>query len=169
MSRYDGLIIPRSYSEYINKTDAATLLQALQQSGVMDAAPTANSNHPVKSGGVYESLLTNDKYTTNELQVGIWTDGKKIYRKVITYNYTAGGELNFGIFNVVAANQRIKSIDIFTSLFNNSRYQFFSGGDWEGDWRIHFYRIERSINISLGASYAAYNFTLYLVIEYIEA
>ena len=52
MSRYDGLIIPRSYSEYINKTDAATLLQALQQSGVMDAAPTANSNHPVKSGGV---------------------------------------------------------------------------------------------------------------------
>ncbi len=29
MSRYDGLIIPRSYSEYINKTDAATLSQAL--------------------------------------------------------------------------------------------------------------------------------------------
>ena len=53
MSRYDGLIIPRSYSEYINKTDAATLLQALQQSGVMDAAPTENSNHPVKSGGVF--------------------------------------------------------------------------------------------------------------------
>lgn len=54
MSRYDGLIIPRSYSEYINKTDAATLLQALQQSGVMDAAPTENSNKPAKSGGVYE-------------------------------------------------------------------------------------------------------------------
>ena len=56
MSRYDGLIIPRSYSEYINKTDAATLLQALQQSGVMDAAPIADSNHPTKSGGVYNSL-----------------------------------------------------------------------------------------------------------------
>ena len=56
MSRYDGLIIPRSYSEYINKTDAATLLQALQQSGVMDAAPIAGSNHPTKSGGVYNSL-----------------------------------------------------------------------------------------------------------------
>ena len=54
MSRYDGLIIPRSYSEYINKTDAATLLQALQLSGVMDAAPTENSNKPAKSGGVYE-------------------------------------------------------------------------------------------------------------------
>ena len=56
MSRYDGLLIPRSYSEYINKTDAATLLQALQLSGVMDNAPTANSNHPTKSGGVYTAL-----------------------------------------------------------------------------------------------------------------
>ena len=55
MSRYDGLIIPRSYSEYINKTDAATLQQALQLSGVMDAAPTANSNNPVKSNGIYNT------------------------------------------------------------------------------------------------------------------
>ena len=57
MSRYDGLIIPRSYSEYINKTDAATLLQALQLSGVMDNAPTENSNKPAKSGGVFTALL----------------------------------------------------------------------------------------------------------------
>jgi len=65
MSRYDGLIIPRSYSEYINKTDAATLLQALQQSGVMDAAPTAGSNHPVKSSGVNAAL--NSGVTLNQL------------------------------------------------------------------------------------------------------
>ena len=58
MSRYDGLIIPRSYSEYINKTDAATLLQALQLSGVMDNVPTAGSNHPVKSGGIYSAITT---------------------------------------------------------------------------------------------------------------
>ena len=56
MSRYDGLIIPRSYSEYINKTDAATLLQALQLSGVMDAAPTQNSNKPVKSSGIFNAI-----------------------------------------------------------------------------------------------------------------
>ena len=61
MSRYDGLIIPRSYSEYINKTDAATLLQALQLSGVMDNAPTANSNHPTKSSGVYTALTGKQK------------------------------------------------------------------------------------------------------------
>lgn len=56
MSRYDGLIIPRSYSEYINKTDAATLSQALQLPSVMDSTPTENSNRPVKSGGIYTAL-----------------------------------------------------------------------------------------------------------------
>lgn len=56
MSRYDGLIIPRSYSEYINKTDAATLSQALQLPSVMDSTPTENSNRPVRSGGIYTAL-----------------------------------------------------------------------------------------------------------------
>ena len=56
MSRYDGLIIPRSYSEYINKTDAATLQQALQLSGVMTNNPVKGSNLPVKSGGVWDSI-----------------------------------------------------------------------------------------------------------------
>ena len=56
MSRYDGLIIPRSYNEYINKTDAATLRQALQLPNVMDSTPTENSNVPVKSGGIYTAL-----------------------------------------------------------------------------------------------------------------
>lgn len=56
MSRYDGLIIPRSYSDYINKTDAATLSQALQLPNVMDSTPTENSNRPVMSGGLYTAL-----------------------------------------------------------------------------------------------------------------
>ena len=56
MSRYDGLIIPRSYSDYINKTDAATLSQALQLPSVMDSTPTENSNRPVRSGGIYTAL-----------------------------------------------------------------------------------------------------------------
>ena len=33
MAKYDGLVIPRSYSEYINKTDGATLSQALVNAG----------------------------------------------------------------------------------------------------------------------------------------
>ena len=56
MAKYDGLIIPRSYSEYINKTDAATHQQAHQLSGVLDDAPTEDSVKAVKSGGVFNAL-----------------------------------------------------------------------------------------------------------------
>ena len=56
MSRYDGLIIPRSYSEYINKTDAATLQQALQLSGVLSGAVAAGDNKAVTSNAVYNAL-----------------------------------------------------------------------------------------------------------------
>ena len=59
MSRYDGLIIPRSYSEYINKTDAATLQQALQLSGVLSGAVAAGDNKAVKSGAVATALANN--------------------------------------------------------------------------------------------------------------
>lgn len=52
----DGLIIPRAYNDYINKTDAATLSQALQLPSVMDLTPTENSNRPVRSGGIYAAL-----------------------------------------------------------------------------------------------------------------
>ena len=89
MSRYDGLIIPRSYSEYINKTDAATLLQALQLSGVMDNAPTANSNHPTKSSGVYTALagkqatLTFDDIPTNGSNNPVKSGG--IYTELLKY------------------------------------------------------------------------------------
>lgn len=56
MSRYDGLIIPRSYSEYINKTDAATLSQALQLNNALDDTPTEDSRGGVRSGGVFDAL-----------------------------------------------------------------------------------------------------------------
>ena len=57
MSRYDGLIIPRSYSEYLNKTDSATLSQMLQHlSGLWSHAVAAGDNKPVTSDAVYGAL-----------------------------------------------------------------------------------------------------------------
>ena len=56
MARYDGLIIPRGYNDYISKTDAATLLNALQLSGVMSNSPAKGSSLPVKSGGVWDLI-----------------------------------------------------------------------------------------------------------------
>ena len=63
MSRYDGLIIPRSYSEYINKTDAATLSQALQLNGVLAQEVAAGNMSAVTSNAVYEALEKYKKKT----------------------------------------------------------------------------------------------------------
>ena len=69
MSRYDGLIIPRSYNEYINKTDAATLQQALQLSGVLSGAVAAGDNKAVKSDAVNKALsdLTSYSYLSKRI------------------------------------------------------------------------------------------------------
>ena len=64
MSRYDGLIIPRSYSEYINKTDAATLQQALQLSGVLSGAVAAGDNKAVTSDAVATALANYKRYNS---------------------------------------------------------------------------------------------------------
>ena len=72
MSRYDGLIIPRSYSEYINKTDAATLQQALQVPGVLSGAVAAGDNKAVTSNAVYGAfvaLKSDLKYIKNIIPV----------------------------------------------------------------------------------------------------
>ena len=67
MSRYDGLLIPRCYSVYINKTDAATLQQALQLPGVLSGAVAAGDNKAVTSNAVNNALANyiNDKYVKN--------------------------------------------------------------------------------------------------------
>lgn len=56
MSRYDGLIIPRSYSEYINKTDAATLAQALQLANVLSGTVQKGDSKAVKSSAVFDAI-----------------------------------------------------------------------------------------------------------------
>ena len=96
MSRYDGLIIPRSYSEYINKTDAATLRQALQLPNVMDSTPTENSNRPVKSGGIYTALAGKQPTLTFDT---IPTEGSE--------NPVESG----GVFNALATKQDTLTLD----------------------------------------------------------
>lgn len=96
MSRYDGLIIPRSYSEYINKTDAATLRQALQLPNVMDSIPTENSNGPVKSGGIYTALAGKQPTLTFDT---IPTEGSE--------NPVESG----GVFNALATKQDTLTFD----------------------------------------------------------
>lgn len=64
MAKYDGLIIPRSYNDYVNKSDPISVSQALQLTGVMDNAPTAQSTKPAKSGGIFAAnavIMANNK------------------------------------------------------------------------------------------------------------
>ena len=96
MSRYDGLIIPRSYNEYINKTDAATLRQALQLPNVMDSTPTENSNGPVKSGGIYTALAGKQPTLTFDT---IPTEGSE--------NPVESG----GVFNALSTKQDTLTLD----------------------------------------------------------
>lgn len=76
MSRYDGLIIPRSYSEYINKTDAATLQQALQLPGVLSGAVAAGDNKAVTSNavnGALAGLIKTTNITINASEISTKT------------------------------------------------------------------------------------------------
>ena len=81
MSRYDGLIIPRSYSEYINKTDAATLQQALQLSGVLSGAVAAGDNKAVTSNAVNDALAN---YTV--CSTGFTWDANEAFSLALTNN-----------------------------------------------------------------------------------
>ena len=102
MSRYDGLIIPRSYNEYINKTDPVALAQALQLNGVLDAAPTSGSVKAVKSGGVFDSLesiqrqIANIPRSTPKDITSYVTDGTLWKRLAGTNGYKLYEDLHVG-------------------------------------------------------------------------
>ena len=154
MSRYDGLIIPRSYSEYINKTDAATLLQALQLSGVMDNAPTANSNHPVKSSGVYtdtkniRDVMSEYFSTTATYKVGDYVlYNNTLYRCTVNHSgawdgshfsgITIGEALESTSKARYAVSQEVSLTDgligaVITAIQNTSNYQPFQGATQSG-------------------------------------
>ena len=125
MSRYDGLIIPRSYSEYINKTDAATLLQALQLSGVMDNAPTADSNNPVKSGGIRTALDNLVKTINIDVKLPNTTTtgavGNRFYQMIeslSTYGLTMNRVIGIVVTNIANSQQYM----LYGFIYNGSIY-----------------------------------------------
>lgn len=157
MSRYDGLIIPRSYSDYINKTDAATLLQALQLSGVMDSVPTPGSNHPVKSGGIEYLIWENPNpslpfaaQTVNydrEIPAGytkIMVEAKNLYTSdFITYTECKIGVENYLVLhiitsrgNMICANRVIRNITNTECVVDLCRYVSTAGAYEETPTRM---------------------------------
>ena len=140
MAKYDGLIIPRSYSEYINKTDAATLSQALRLNNALDDTPTEDSRGGVRSGGVYDALagkqptLTFDNAPTEDSSNPVTSDG--IYdalggRSGLTWDSVPTEDSvnpveSGGVFNALATKQDTLTFD--DTPIQNSNNPVKSGG-----------------------------------------
>lgn len=124
MSRYDGLIIPRSYSEYINKTDAATLSQALQLSGVLSGTVAAGDNKAVKSDAV-NTKLQNYQIQLNKIGFRDYSAATGGYYKIATITtlntYSIGSVLIRGAFHTSASaiNQMCNTFEIAFSARTN--------------------------------------------------
>ena len=135
MSRYDGLIIPRSYSEYLNKTDSATLSQMLQHlTGLWSHEVSAGDQKPVTSDAVNSALTNYVSYSalTNyvsfrklklerDLQGDILEiDNKQL--KIVTYTGNIYSKVSLG--EVVALNVKIPA---FTSSNDVLTYSYVAG------------------------------------------
>ena len=161
MARYDGLIIPRSYSEYINKTDAATLSQALQLNNVMDDTPTEDSVKPIKSGGVYDAIaglenqingkqdtLTFDDVPTDASDNPVKSNG--IYDALATKQDT----LTFDDAPTADSNNPVKSGGINTAITNATK-QCSKGGSI-----THSNNYYAKLTVTIDLLYGSYTSTL---------
>ena len=129
MSRYDGLIIPRSYSEYLNKTDSATLSQMLQHlTGLWSHAVSSGDNKPVISDAVYEALTnyinkTDADTLQQALQLpgvlsGAVADGDN---KAVTSNAVNSALSNFNLYSYHSKRSGAK----FDELQANNAARFY--------------------------------------------
>lgn len=135
MSRYDGLIIPRSYSEYINKTDAATLQQALQLSGVLSGAVAAGDNKAVKSSAVNAALANYQIGDIKNAQL-IKSDINNIKNGIFAVSGAAPNNPTnaFGFLQAIYRSSTSQT-QIFHDLATNRIYsRVWSGLAWS-DWK----------------------------------
>ena len=128
MSRYDGLIIPRSYSEYINKTDAATLQQALQVPGVLSGAVAAGDNKAVTSNAVNNALVNYNYVNVYTTSIGAFNNkfvDHGVYEifvldildenKWLKLIYSTNGE-KYKIANVINQTLAVKAVNAIGTI-----------------------------------------------------
>ena len=120
MSRYDGLIIPRSYNEYINKTDPVAMSQALQLNGVLSDAVAAGDNKAVKSGAVNTALLS---YQLNGFLLPLNHSTYTIQEFMDYLITTYSNILNNGIVLEISTQYSIANTPTIT--INNSNYSLY--------------------------------------------
>jgi hypothetical protein len=124
MAKYDGLIIPRSYNDYINKSDPAGVSQALQLTGVMDAAPTAASTKPAKSGGIFaaNAVIMADSATLS----GVAISAGSVVRVLFTADLT-GSDATTGLLLTYNGNAYAVKVGKDGALANFNAHEVESG------------------------------------------
>ena len=137
MSRYDGLIIPRSYSEYINKTDAATLSQALQLNNVLAQEVAAGNNKAVTSGAVHQSITSHFKPASIQIPYGNFQGNVYIDNQMLTINGYITFDKNIAAYSdIVLFFENIGSaygfgIPLYKADATFDIYKIYSGGGFK--------------------------------------
>lgn len=135
MSRYDGLIIPRSYNEYINKTDPVAMSQALQLNNVLAQEVAAGNNKAVTSNAVNGALTNFQK----KARLIVTNGAEPIWIKITGINltlYTRYGEtLELKKMLEASAVRSYTGFSKFTDVFYEDGYWYIRVDQWaDGVW-----------------------------------
>lgn len=124
MAKYDGLIIPRSYNDYINKSNPIDVSQALQLTGVMDNAPAAQSTKPAKSGGIFaaNAVIMADSATLS----GVAISAGSVVRVLFTADLT-GSDATTGLTLTYNGTAYAVKVGKNGALANFNAYEVESG------------------------------------------
>lgn len=104
MAKYDGLIIPRSYNDYLNKSQPAETIQVLKNTGIVPAAASAD-NELADKQYVNSTVGTNTANYIYKTEVG----GDKVPFSSIT------------------------ELEAYTGTVTNNDYAFVTGTDENGN------------------------------------
>lgn len=125
-----------------------------------------NADNLNKIENELESLDTSNTYSTTETAVGTWTDGKTIYRKVITHTTAlpsgntniAHGITNLGMITNFRANYYTASGNVRSDQYVSNNYYVFVNG-------IN----DTNVTINVSASYNNSFTKTIIVLEYIKS
>lgn len=123
---------------------------------------TAGTGIEITETNIINNLNAN--YSTDEIRIGTWTDGKPIYRRVINTTGDKGQSQTIAI---------ISNIDNIVNMFGwvkngNIQRSCFTVFYGDTSWASQLYRNSQDINLECGSSFANFknNATITLICEY---
>lgn len=111
-------------------------------------------------------VLNGDNYSTNEQVMGIWTDGKVIYRKTIT---TTGNSNTSQVIGNIPGIDSLISLNVWetkSNIWRNGTSIFYGNIQWAS--QVYFSSVNGNFTQECGTSFADFKngATIYLTAEY---